>query len=154
MQAIYDKVHQQNLQIMQRLTQYKRIRAVWGSDDMGFKTQTLISPDDTREFVLAGHKASAEIAHTHGWVYLLHACGKLTEIMPDLIDDVKIDAKHSFEDTIEQVTDAKKSYGGRIALLGGIDVNFENVGGEIMDAVRGETLRLIAQARSRAQGGE
>jgi uroporphyrinogen decarboxylase len=44
--------------------------------------------------------------------------------MPDLIDDVKIDAKHSFEDTIELVTDAKARYGDRIALLGGMDVDF------------------------------
>ena len=44
--------------------------------------------------------------------------------MEDLIEDVKIDAKHSFEDTIEDVRDAKRVYGGRIALLGGIDVDF------------------------------
>ncbi|MDY7010806.1 MAG: uroporphyrinogen decarboxylase family protein [Planctomycetota bacterium] len=44
--------------------------------------------------------------------------------MPDLLDDVKIDAKHSFEDTIELVTDAKADYGNRVPLLGGIDVDF------------------------------
>ena len=38
--------------------------------------------------------------------------------------DVKIDGKHSFEDTIEKVTDAKDTYGKRIALLGGLDVDF------------------------------
>jgi uroporphyrinogen decarboxylase len=44
--------------------------------------------------------------------------------MEDLINDVGIDAKHSFEDTIESVIDAKRLYGDRIALLGGIDVDF------------------------------
>jgi uroporphyrinogen decarboxylase len=44
--------------------------------------------------------------------------------MDDLIDDVGMDAKHSFEDTILSVTDAKIKYGDRIALLGGIDVDF------------------------------
>ena len=44
--------------------------------------------------------------------------------MPDLLDDVRIDGKHSFEDTIEKVTDAKERYGDRVALLGGIDVDF------------------------------
>ena len=38
--------------------------------------------------------------------------------------DVRIDGKHSFEDTIEQVTDAKLTYGRRTALLGGIDLDF------------------------------
>jgi uroporphyrinogen decarboxylase len=44
--------------------------------------------------------------------------------MEDLIGDVRIDAKHSFEDTIEDVREAKRRYGDRIALLGGIDVDF------------------------------
>ena len=44
--------------------------------------------------------------------------------MEDLIDDVKVDAKHSFEDTIEDVCEVKNTYGQRIALLGGIDVDF------------------------------
>jgi len=109
---------------MARLAQYSRIRAVWGMDDMGFRTGTLISPADLREFVLPIHRMAAEMAHQAGWLYLLHSCGNLREIMPDLIDDVGIDARHSFEDAIEPVADAKARYGRRIALLGGIDVDF------------------------------
>ena len=110
--------------IVQRILQFSRVKIVWGSDDMGFKTGTLISPKDTRAFVLPGHKRMAEFAHQAGHPYLLHACGNLTTIMPDLIDDVKIDARHSFEDTIETVVEAKRLYGDRIALLGGLDVDF------------------------------
>ena len=44
--------------------------------------------------------------------------------MPALLDQVKIAGRHSFEDAIEPVTEAKKSWGGRIALLGGIDMDF------------------------------
>ena len=42
--------------------------------------------------------------------------------MEDLIEDVKIDAKHSFEDAIMPVSEFKKEYGDRIAVLGGVDV--------------------------------
>jgi len=104
--------------------QFDKVKVVWGSDDMGFKTGTLIGPDDLREFVMPSHKISAEITHNHGKPYLLHSCGNLSDIMDDLINDVHIDAKHSFEDTIEHVTDAKSRYGNKIALLGGIDVDF------------------------------
>jgi uroporphyrinogen decarboxylase len=44
--------------------------------------------------------------------------------MPDLINTVGIDARHSFEDTILPVTEAKRLYGDRLAILGGIDVDF------------------------------
>ena len=104
--------------------EFDRVKIIWGSDDMGFRSGTLISPDDLREFALPGHKLMAQISHQAGRPYLLHSCGKLDEIMDDLIDDVRIDAKHSFEDTIEDVVSAKEKYGDRVAILGGIDVDF------------------------------
>ena len=40
-----------------------------------------------------------------------------------IIDDVKADAKHSFEDTYLPVTEAKRLYGHRIGLIGGVDMD-------------------------------
>jgi uroporphyrinogen decarboxylase len=122
--AISEKLMEDNRICVKRILEFDRVKMIWGSDDMGFKTSLLFSPDDMREFVLPGHKMCAEMAHRAGRPYLLHSCGNLTEIMDDLIDDVKIDAKHSFEDTIEDVREVKHTYGKKIALLGGIDVNF------------------------------
>ena len=122
--AIADKLNEIYQAYLKRILEFDRVKIIWGSDDMGFKTGLLISPADTREFVLPGHKLMAEMSHATGRPYLLHACGKLTDIIDDLIDDVKIDAKHSFEDTIEDVRETKKTYGQRIGLLGGIDVDF------------------------------
>ena len=122
--AIADRLIEIYTASLQLLLEFDRVKVIWGSDDLGFKTGTLISPRDLREFVLPGHKKMAAMSHAAGRPYLLHACGKLEAIMEDLIEDVKIDAKHSFEDTIEDVRDTKKRYGDRIALLGGIDVDF------------------------------
>ena len=110
--------------VMNRLLEYTRIKIFWGSDDMGFRSGTLISPEDLREYVLPGHRRMAQMAHDAGKPYILHACGNLGAIMGDLIDDVGIDGKHSFEDTIELVTEVHNTYGQSIALLGGIDVDF------------------------------
>jgi uroporphyrinogen decarboxylase len=122
--AISDRLLVMYRQIVERILVYERVKLVWGSDDMGFKTGTLISPDDLREFALPSHKVIAEMCHAAGRPYLLHSCGNLKTIMEDLIADVGIDAKHSFEDVIEGVIEAKREYGDRIALLGGIDVDF------------------------------
>ncbi len=110
--------------VIARTLEFDRVKVVWGSDDMGFRSGTLIGPDDLREFVLPGHKAMAEAAHAAGCPYLLHSCGKLDAIMDDLLDDVRIDGLHSFEDTIKTVDQTKAKYGDRIAVLGGIDVDF------------------------------
>ena len=122
--AIHDKLVAFHTVELKRILQFARVKIVWGSDDMGFKTGLLFSPDDTREFVLSGHKRLAQMAHDAGRVYLLHSCGNLSDIIDDLVDDVKIDGKHSFEDTIEDVCDVKHTYGGKIALIGGIDMDF------------------------------
>jgi len=122
--AIADRITEMFRQALERILQFDRVKLVWGSDDMGFRSATLISPDDLREFVLPGHKLMAEMSHAVGRPYLLHSCGNLHEIMEDLIEDVRIDAQHSFEDTIITVTEHKRLYGDRLSALGGIDVDF------------------------------
>jgi len=122
--AIYERILELDRACMRLLLQFDRVTIVWGSDDMGFKTGPLIGPDDLREFVLPGHREVARMAHEAGRPYLLHSCGNVETVMEDLITDVRIDAKHSFEDAIEDVCETKRRYGDRIALLGGIDVDF------------------------------
>jgi len=123
-QAIADRLVEMFRAIAERLLTFERVKMLWGTDDMGFRSGTLLSPNDLRAFVLPGHRLLAQMSHAAGRLYLLHSCGNLSAIMEDLITGVGIDAKHSFEDTIEDVTEAKRRYGDRIALLGGIDVDF------------------------------
>ncbi len=123
-QAIANRLLELYIGVLDRILTFERVKIIWGSDDMGFKTGPMISPDDLRQFVLPGHKKMAEMSHQAGRPYLLHSCGNLFTIYEDLIEDVKIDAKHSFEDTIEDVRELKPIYGHRMSLLGGLDVDF------------------------------
>ncbi len=128
--AIVQRVTEISEAIARRVLEFSRVKVMWGSDDMGFRTGTLISPRDLRALILPGHRRLAELSHAAGRPYILHSCGNLKAIMPDLIDDVKIDGKHSFEDNIEPVTVSTRKYGDRIALLGGIDLDFLCCAGE------------------------
>lgn len=101
-----------------------KMGAVVLGDDMGDCRSTLVSPALLRKYVLPWHKALGELLHSYDLPFILHSCGNLASIMDDLIDYVKIDAKHSFEDKILPVTEAKRLYGDRIAILGGVDMNF------------------------------
>jgi len=132
--ALYDQpdlveaIYQRYLQIAQHVTrlmlEFERVKIIWGSDDMGYRSGPLLSPKAMRQYVLPGHKSLAKMTHDAGRLYILHSCGKLDTIMDDLIEDVKIDGKHSYENTIMDVRQAKCVWGERIAVLGGIDVDF------------------------------
>lgn len=100
-----------------------RVFAIWLGDDMGFKTSTLIRPAHLREYILPWHARYAELAHRSGRFFLLHSCGQVDPVMPDLIESVQIDAKHSFEDVIVPVERFKQRWGDRVAVLGGVDVD-------------------------------
>lgn len=122
--AIRDRVVELHRRHFELLLQFPRVRAVWGTDDMGFRTGPLLSPAQLREHVLPAHAEYARMARDAGRLYLLHSCGKLDLIMEDIVGKVRADAKHSFEDTIEDVADAMAVWGDRISFLGGIDVDF------------------------------
>ena len=123
-EAIRDRILEYYRVIYPRIVELDRIKIFFPSDDMGFRNGTFLGPEDMKHLFLTGHKELAAIAHDTGRPLILHACGNLACIIDDLIDDVKIDGKHSFEDTIEDVCDVKHTYGRRIAMLGGIDVDF------------------------------
>jgi uroporphyrinogen decarboxylase len=121
--AVADRLGELLLEYNRRLLAMPKISVIFQGEDLGFNTQTLIPPADIRAYILPWHKRYADLAHAAGRPYYLHSCGKVDEIMPDLIEDVGIDGKHSFQDDVLPVWAFKELYGKRIAVLGGIDVH-------------------------------
>ena len=140
-QAMFDRIAEITVPLARVVVQMDRVAALWMGDDMGFKTGTMIAPDHLRKFVFPVQKRIAHIAHEQGLLFLLHACGNLEVVMDDLIDDVGIDAKHSFEDVIEPVESFASRYSDRIAVIGGVDVDILGRGTE--EQVRARTRGIL-----------
>jgi uroporphyrinogen decarboxylase len=121
--AVFEKVGKIIYGLYERLLGLPNLRGFFQGDDMGYKTGTLIAPNEIRKYALPWHKKLSGLAHRQKLVYLLHSCGNLEQIIGDLIDDVKIDGRHSFEDEGNPVVDFKRKYGNRTAVIGGIDVD-------------------------------
>src|ERR1019366_5836132 len=139
--AVVDRVGQTIYDAFRVFCDMETVFALWLGDDMGFKTATLLQPQHLRSYILPWHKRYAEIAHRTGRLFLLHCCGHIEPIMPDLIEDVRIDAKHSFEDVIVPVEELKRSWGARVAVLGGVDVDLLSRGTE--QDVRRRTSQIL-----------
>lgn len=121
---IFDKVGGMLVEVYRQIADMDEVGALWLGDDLGYKHSTMISPDALRTFVFPWHKKIVDVAHAAGKPLLLHSCGDVRQIMDDLIDCVGIDAKHSFEDAVIPVGEAKRLWGHRIAILGGVDMGF------------------------------
>ena len=92
-------------------------------DDLGFQTGTLLSTDDIRQLIIPQYVNIIDTVHKSGKPFLLHSCGKIFDVMEDLIEVAKIDAKHSNEDQIAPFPLWVDMYGDRIGNFGGIDTD-------------------------------
>jgi uroporphyrinogen decarboxylase len=94
------------------------------NDDWGFKTQTMFPPEMMEAYVFPYTRKIVEVIHASGKPAILHSCGNVKDIMDTIIDDLRLDGKHSFEDGIYPVEDAWDWWSHRIAIVGGVDVDF------------------------------
>lgn len=121
---VFDAVGSRLLRYYEIVAPYESVGACISNDDWGFKTQPMLSPEILREYCFPWHERFVEAIHAQGKPAILHSCGRPDEVMDDVIDDMKFDGRHSYEDTIQPVEEVYEQYGKRIAILGGIDVDF------------------------------
>lgn len=141
--AMFAKVGELIVSADRQLATLACIGALRQGDDLGFKTSTFLSPADLRRLVFPTYREMVRTAHAAGKPFILHSCGNLDEVYPDLVDDVGIDAKHSFEEAILPVEQFKRRYGARVTPLGGLDVDLICRGSE--EQIRRYTRGKIEQ---------
>jgi len=91
-------------------------------DDLGFRSATLIQPDEIRKHIVPQYRRIIDLVHAYDKPFLLHSCGRIYDVMDDLIE-AGIDAKHSNEDAIDTFDVWVDRYGDRIGNFGGIEMN-------------------------------
>jgi uroporphyrinogen decarboxylase len=149
-EALCQRVGELTTAVAERLATFDNVGMLFVSDDMGFYSGTLVSPNVLRRYVLPYHKKMAEVAHRAGKLFVFHSCGNMYRLIDDLIDDVGIDAKHSFEDKILPVEEVYRRWGDRIAILGGVDMDVLARGTE--EQVRARTRQVLEVCGAKGTG--
>jgi uroporphyrinogen decarboxylase len=121
---VFEQVGSRLLQYYKKVVQHESVGACLANDDWGFMSNTLLSAEDLRRFVFPWYKQIVEISHAAGKPVILHSCGYFENIVEDIIEGMGFDGRHSYEDNIMPVEEAYEKYHSRLAILGGIDVNF------------------------------
>jgi uroporphyrinogen decarboxylase len=92
-------------------------------DDLGYKSNTLLSTEDIRNLIIPQYKRIVDLIHANGKPFLLHSCGCIFNVMDDIITKAGIDAKHSNEDVISPYSRWINDYGEKIGNFGGLDTD-------------------------------
>ncbi len=90
--------------------------------DMGYRNALLFSPRMYRELLMDVDVMTCEFFHDRGMPVFLHSCGRVKEILPDLIR-AGFDCLQPLEVKAGMdLVELKEEYGDRITFMGGIDV--------------------------------
>ena len=146
LQRVFDDVGSRLVRYYERVLEYDTVGLISSNDDWGFNTQTFLSPADMRKYVFPWHKKIVDTVHAAGRPVFLHSCGYMGDVIDDVIA-MGYDAKHSYEDTIMPIEQAYEAWHDRIALLGGIDINF--ICTRTPEEVRQRTRGMLERVRGR-----
>lgn len=95
---------------------------IWFYEDMGFKQKPFFSPAMYDEIIKPGHVHTIGFAHSKNMPVIMHSCGFVEPLLPGMVD-AGIDCLQVIE--IKAGMDLlriAKTFGKRLALMGGIDV--------------------------------
>ena len=123
-EEIFDNIGSRLVEYYKIVAQFNAIGALIVNDDWGFKTQTMFDVETMRKYVFPWHKKIVEVIHGEDKPAILHSCGYMNDVIDDIVYDMKYDGKHSFEDGILPVEKAIDTWGNKIAIMGGIDLDF------------------------------
>ena len=98
-----------------------KIDAVWTCNDMGYRNGPLFSPQTYRDIFKPGDKRLWDTAHSLGMQTILHCCGNITPLIPDLID-AGLDCYEAIEAKAGMdVVELKKQFGESLSFMGNIN---------------------------------
>ena len=98
-----------------------KVSTMFFGNDFGTQLDLLVSPDCFRRFVLPSFKRIIDVGKKHGKTIILHSCGSIHRVIPDLIE-AGIDVLHPLQAQAAGM-DAQNlaQYKSEIAFMGGID---------------------------------
>jgi len=113
--------------------------------DLAYNPGPMMSPRHYQEFIMPYHRDLCERVHKVGGKIVKHSDGKLTPLVPYLLD-AGFDGIHPIQPQCMDIREIKKQFGKRACILGNIDCSFLLVFGtpeQVKQSVK-ETIAVAA----------
>jgi uroporphyrinogen decarboxylase len=122
-EAVLDRYYDWMIVVAERICQMG-FDVFVSTDDFAFKTGPFLSPAMFRDLVVPRHQRVAEKISIP---WILHSDGDVMPYLEDLLD-LGISGLHPNEKGAMDIRAVKREYGGRICLLGNVDLNILGMG--------------------------
>jgi uroporphyrinogen decarboxylase len=137
---LLERVLEFNLAVINHACSYG-VDAMHFGDDWGQQRGLLMGYDLWKEFIEPCLRAQYKAVKDRGKAVVIHSCGKVDELFPDLIED-GLDVFNPFQPEVIDVFDAKKRYGDQLCFYGGISTQ-RTLPYAAVSEVKEEIKRLI-----------
>lgn len=117
---LFTKIADYNIAQMTKAMEYD-IDAVYFGDDWGKQSGLIFGYDTWKEFVYPQLKRMYAYAKDNGKYVMIHSCGDVDELFPDLID-CGLDCFNPFQPEVMDVYSLLPEYRGRLAFHGGLSM--------------------------------
>jgi uroporphyrinogen decarboxylase len=137
---LLDKILEYNLGIIEHACSLD-IDIIRLGDDWGHQRGLIMGIDLWREFIKPRIKEMYQLAKSKGKYVMIHCCGKVDELFPDLIE-CGLDIFNPFQPEVMDVFQMKRLYGERLCFYGGISTQRTLPYGTVAE-IKDEVKRLI-----------
>jgi uroporphyrinogen decarboxylase len=137
---LLDKILEYNLDIIEHACSLD-IDIFRLGDDWGHQRGLIMGIDLWREFIKPRIKEMYQLAKSKGKYVMIHCCGKVDELFPDLIE-CGLDIFNPFQPEVMDVFQMKRLYGERLCFYGGISTQRTLPYGTVAE-IKDEVKRLI-----------
>ncbi|MCK4829069.1 uroporphyrinogen decarboxylase [bacterium] len=139
---LFDRILQHNMRIIENACNYE-LDAMHFGDDWGQQTGLIMGPRLWREYVKPCIKQMVQLTRSKGKHVSIHSCGKIDEIIPDLIE-IGLDIYNPFQPEVMDVFEIKTNYGNSLTFWGGISTQKTLPYGTVRET-KDEVRRLLDQ---------
>jgi uroporphyrinogen decarboxylase len=99
------------------------VDGIFFTDDWGSQDRLMISPRMWREVFRPWYQRLVDRAHQYGLHTMLHSCGNIRAIIPDLVE-IGFDALNPLQPSAMDAEAIAAEFKGKITFCGGIDVQY------------------------------
>lgn len=127
--------------LFENMAKLDRVGALWYSDDLAYTAGLMVGPDCFRTYLFPWAKKIGDLCRERNIPFLYHSDGLLWKVLEDLIG-CGVTALHPIEPKAMDIAEVKQRAGGRLAVVGNIDVDLlsrgttEDIEREVKDRMR------------------